>query len=129
MIDDKRGARRIALELVYQTVIDCHKIARKQSHYFKRAVNGDYRRRFKEKTLRKARQEVETWLNSDPFYFYAYALGFCPEQAIEHCYAILNGERKAVIAANELLETMPNQRAAYFAMIRSQQRELYDNAG
>lgn len=90
--DDEDFTKRIAWEILYRTVVDCYKFATKQSGYFKYGTRYkcDHERK---KVLEEARQEIEAWITSDRFAFYAKEMGFNPKRALTGLQAVLEGDK------------------------------------
>lgn len=85
----------IAWEILYQTVVDCYKIATSQWRHFKCMrwhLQGDYK-----SILATARVEVESWIESEAFADYVYTLGWNPEEACQGVRDVLNGKRNSVV--------------------------------
>jgi hypothetical protein len=95
----------LARHTLYQTVIDCYKIATGQWKHFIGMQWHD--RKDSTRILTTARKHIESFIESDAFADYAAILGWEPDDAVVGVRAVLNGERSEEIA--KLLKTMGKQ--------------------
>lgn len=98
----------IAYELVYQTIVDCYKVATSQWKHFKCMrwhAYDDY-----ERTLATAREHVEKWIESEAFALEVKLIGWEPEVALKRLREVLTGKHNHEI--KPLLVEISRQRDA-----------------
>lgn len=98
----------LAYDIVYQTVVDCYKVATKQWRHFK-CMRWHEQNDF-ERILVTARRKVEEWLESDTLTQWIVVLGWEPEPSIRGMRDVLDGNRNGEVA--DLLKQISKERDA-----------------